>query len=223
MYVLLAIAFSLVGFLLSFLRTGRHPVAMQTLSLVVLWLALIVTAANALVFFAGLPAGILKNGLLIIYNGGKAIWFLPAVLLASLLARGRGADNLSVLRRPMLAAAILCAGFFFMVTIGKWRHLDEMKTFFLQSGYPVYFLYLNMGVECLASAGLLLHRSWRWGMVCAIVLLLMMLAAVFTHVRNGDPITDSYDAFMQLLLLLLLTLLLILERKYKFLKKAYVA
>ncbi len=212
--------FSIIGALLS--SRLRNLRSIQV-AIGLLELAMAVTLLNALIFFAGIKISFIKEALLLFYNLGKGIWFLLAAFMTTRIFRasdiaGKFPDLWdvswdSILRLTIYAASVMCAGFFFMVTIGKIRHFANMKEFFSYSGYPVWLLYVNIAVECVASLGLLLHLKLRSGMLSAMILLLMMLAAVGTHIKNGDPIADSYDAFMQLLLLLLLIGLFYIDGK----------
>lgn len=89
--------------------------------------------------------------------------------------------------------ALAFAGF----EIGKVAHDAEMRQFFLGSGYPVAFMYVVMAVEIAGALGLLVARLRVAG---AILLGLVMLGAMATHARNGDPFSDSLDAARMLLL-----------------------
>ncbi|MBD8899043.1 DoxX family protein [Rhodanobacter sp. DHG33] len=89
--------------------------------------------------------------------------------------------------------ALAFAGF----EIGKAAHDAEMRQFFLGSGYPVAFMYAVMAVEIVGALGLL---AARLRIAAAVLLGLVMLGAIATHARNGDPFSDSLDATRMLLL-----------------------
>jgi uncharacterized membrane protein YphA (DoxX/SURF4 family) len=89
--------------------------------------------------------------------------------------------------------ALAFAGF----EIGKAAHDAEMRQFFLGSGYPVVFMYVVMAVEIVGALGLLVARL---RIAAAVLLILVMLGAIATHARNGDPFSDSLDAVRMLLL-----------------------
>jgi uncharacterized membrane protein YphA (DoxX/SURF4 family) len=76
-------------------------------------------------------------------------------------------------------------------SFGKLLHDSEMRAFFTSSGYPVWFLYVVIAVETIGAIGLLMP-SVR--LVAACGLALVMIGAVFTHTKNGDPLSDSWEA-----------------------------
>lgn len=108
--------------------------------------------------------------------------------------------------------SIQLAFYFFMVGIGKYRHLAEMKTFFTQSGYSTGFLYFIIIAEFLAAFGILLNGLFNTGRVAATGLILIMLGAIYTHYANGDPVTDSYDATHQFIRLVFLLLFYFMDQ-----------
>lgn len=87
---------------------------------------------------------------------------------------------------------------FLATELGKLLHMEEMRQFFLASGLPVVLLYVVMIGETLGSIGLLVP-SVR--LVAACGLILVMVGAVGTHVHNGDPWSDSYEALHMLAVL----------------------
>lgn len=106
-------------------------------------------------------------------------------------------------RAPFAPAAvagisILISGKFVSFEIGKALHPVEMEQFFIDSGYPAWLHYAVMALEIAGSAGLLLHWKLKTGPLAAAGLALIMLGAVATHARNGDPFAASYDAVLQL-------------------------
>ena len=80
---------------------------------------------------------------------------------------------------------------FLATEVGKLAHDAEMRRFFAASGYPVWFLYAVIVFETLCSVGLLEPRA---RLVAASGLVLDMVGAIVTHARNGDPVSDSYEA-----------------------------
>src|SRR5262249_17443787 len=82
--------------------------------------------------------------------------------------------------------------------IGKLTHDAEMRQFFLQSGYKVWFLYFVITCETLGSIGLLIART---RLLAAAGLSVLMLGAIGTHAHNGDPFSDSLEAVHLLMLL----------------------
>ncbi|WP_424683383.1 DoxX family protein [Frateuria sp. YIM B11624] len=96
--------------------------------------------------------------------------------------------------------ALSFAGF----EIGKAAHDTQMRQFFLGSGYTVAFMYAVMVLEIIGAAGLLVARLRT---AAAVLLGALMLGAIATHARNGDPVTDSLDAVRMLLLVASVALL----------------
>ncbi len=80
---------------------------------------------------------------------------------------------------------------FLATEVGKLAHDAEMRSFFTASGYPVWFLYAVIAFETLCSVGLLEPRV---RLVAASGLALDMVGAIVTHARNGDPVSDSFEA-----------------------------
>jgi uncharacterized membrane protein YphA (DoxX/SURF4 family) len=87
---------------------------------------------------------------------------------------------------------------FLAIDAGKLAHDAEMREFFTASGYPVALMYAVMAAEVLGAIGLLLPRTRLYA---AAALALLMLAAIATHAKNGDPFSDSLDAVRMLVLL----------------------
>lgn len=105
-----------------------------------------------------------------------------------------------VLRGLCFSAALS----FLTIEIGKLGHDADMRAFFVQSGYPVWFMYSVMAGEILGSLGLFLKATL---VPSASFLFLMMCGAVFTHWRNGDPLSDSTDALHLLIMVACIALL----------------
>ncbi len=93
--------------------------------------------------------------------------------------------------------AVYVALAFLAFEIGKAAHDTEMRQFFVGSGYAIWFMYAVMLAE-IAGAAALLSSGTR--LVGACWLGLLMLGAIATHGRNGDPFSDSLDALRMLLL-----------------------
>jgi uncharacterized membrane protein YphA (DoxX/SURF4 family) len=87
---------------------------------------------------------------------------------------------------------------FFTIEAGKLAHDAEMREFFTASGYPVALMYAVMAAEVLGALGLLVARTRLYA---AAGLALLMLGAIGTHAKNGDPFSDSLDAVRMLVLL----------------------
>jgi uncharacterized membrane protein YphA (DoxX/SURF4 family) len=97
---------------------------------------------------------------------------------------------------------------FICTEIGKLAHDTDMRQFFLQSGYPVWFLYFIMIAETVGAIGLL---SPRTVIPSALGLSAIMIGAIGTHIRNRDPFSDSLEAVHLLLLLACLLVIRLLR------------
>lgn len=225
MYFQIAMLASLIGIITAFIPGAELLIVKYRLAKAALWLSILVAVCRLLALWATAETVINKIALLSAYNWGKSLLFFGVAWLTTLLIRAAAKENklaeiFNRLKRGILnltiwTAAIMCVSFYFMVSIGKMRNAKEMESFFIQSGYPAALNYVIIGVECFFSIGLLLHAKIRSGLLSAIMLLFVMLGAVFTHWRNGDPIAASYDAFSQLLILCFLVALYLVERKYR--------
>jgi uncharacterized membrane protein YphA (DoxX/SURF4 family) len=101
--------------------------------------------------------------------------------------------------RVLAGLCLSVAVSFLSVEIGKLANDAEMRDFFLASGYPVWLLYLTMALETAGAIGLLLART---RVAAALGLCGILLGAIFTHLRNGDPWSDSMEAIHLLVVLL---------------------
>lgn len=100
---------------------------------------------------------------------------------------------------------------FFGTEIGKLTHDAEMRQFFLQSGYPSWFLYFTITAEIVGAVGLLLPRT---ATPAALSLLAIMIGAMGTHVHNRDPFSDSLEALHLLVLLLCILVIRLLPVRH---------
>ncbi|MGO4703264.1 DoxX family protein [Dyella sp. 2RAB6] len=123
-------------------------------------------------------------------------WLVGAAVVATIDAIRQRTDARRTATRLGLALSIYVALNFFGFEIGKALHDAQMRQFFQASGYPVWSMYAVMAVETLAAIALLIPRLRT---MAACVLGLMMLGAIATHARNGDPFGDSLDALRMLL------------------------
>jgi putative oxidoreductase len=87
---------------------------------------------------------------------------------------------------------------FICTEIGKVAHDAEMRQFFVQSGYPVWFLYFIIVAETVGAVGLLVPKTI---LPAALGLSLIMTGAIRTHLHNHDPFSDSLEALHLLMLL----------------------
>jgi hypothetical protein len=119
----------------------------------------------------------------------------------------------NVIRLTRWAISISIANTFILATAGKSQNMSYMLDFFRQSGYANWFLYFIMSVEPLGALGILFHYKFKTGPLAAGGLIIIMLGAVYTHLHNHDPFSDSYAAVIQLINLLLLLLIYYLEKQ----------
>ncbi len=119
----------------------------------------------------------------------------------------------NVIRLTRWAISISIANAFILATAGKSQNMSYMLDFFRQSGYANWFLYFIMSVEPLGALGILFHYKLKTGPLAAWGLIIIMLGAVYTHLHNHDPFSDSYAAVIQLINLSLLLLVYYFERQ----------
>jgi uncharacterized membrane protein YphA (DoxX/SURF4 family) len=140
----------------------------------------------------------------LLYRG----WLVIGVALAAAFLLLLHAGGLLLPReatRDFLASPWLLKGIcasvalsFLATEVGKLSHRAEMQQFFLQSGYPVWFLYFIIVAETVNSIALLFPRTQ---IPAAFFLAVIMIGAVHTHLHNGDPFSDSLEAVHLLILL----------------------
>jgi putative oxidoreductase len=126
-------------------------------------------------------------------------------------AENAGLKN--VIRLTRWAISISIANTFILATAGKSQNMTYMLDFFRQSGYANWFLYFIMIAEPLGALGILFHHKLKTGPLAAWGLILIMLGAVYTHLHNHDPFSDSYAAVIQLINLSLLLLIYYFEKQ----------
>jgi uncharacterized membrane protein YphA (DoxX/SURF4 family) len=93
---------------------------------------------------------------------------------------------------------------FLCTEIGKVAHDADMRQFFVQSGYPAWFLYFIIVAETIGAVGLLVRKTM---LPTALALSLIMTGAILTHLRNHDPFSDSLEALHLLMLLTCIVLI----------------
>jgi uncharacterized membrane protein YphA (DoxX/SURF4 family) len=99
---------------------------------------------------------------------------------------------------------------FLATEVGKLAHQAEMRSFFTASGYPAGFLYVVIALEILGAIGLLEPRV---RLVAACGLSVIMMGAIGTHARNGDPLSDSFEAMHLLATLVAIVLIGVLRER----------
>ena len=177
-----------------------------------------VLAANFLSAFQLVPIGTYGSFYrILVFRGGIVLaggLFAVAVLAAS-RARpaGRPAPaglEFAVSEWTLRALCVSTALAFLATEVGKLAHQDEMRSFFTASGYPAWFLYAVIVFETVCSIGLLEPRV---RLVAACGLAVDMVGAVVTHARNGDPVSDSYEAIHLLATLVAIVLVGVLRQR----------
>lgn len=132
---------------------------------------------------------------------------VSAALLAA-IRRGAAATIRFTTSSALIVGLSLYVAFaFFGFEIGKAAHDAEMRQFFASSGYPIWFMYAVMAAEIVGALALLVPRT---RFIAACWLGAVMVGAIGTHARNGDPFSDSLDA---LRILILVGCIAILESK----------
>ena len=152
----------------------------------------------------------------LVFRGGLVLAggvFALGVLAADIVRGRRVAPAALAFAASEWTIRGLCASTalaFLATEVGKLAHQEEMRTFFTASGYPAWFLYVVIVFETLCSIGLLEPRV---RLVAACGLALDMVGAIVTHARNGDPVSDSFEAMHLLATLLVIVLVGILRQR----------
>jgi len=182
-------------------------------------LAIILAGTVWLFYFAGIKnAMILSAFSLIMRYGGYlsrlVLGFLTANIMFKIWLKDTVTDCTglkAIIRTTLWAISIGIANSFLVATVGKSTNMAYMIGFFKQSGYAVWFLYFIMAAETACALGMLLHFKLRTGVYAAMGLMLIMLGAIYTHLHNRDPFSDSYAAISELISLGLLLLIYYFE------------
>jgi hypothetical protein len=111
------------------------------------------------------------------------------------------------------AISISIANSFILATAYKLQNMSYMLNFFRHSGYANWFLYFIMSVELLGALGILIHYKLKTGPLAAWGLMIIMFGAIYTHLQNDDPFSDSYAALIQLINLSLLLIVYYFEKQ----------
>ncbi|HVV54008.1 MAG TPA: DoxX family protein [Mucilaginibacter sp.] len=219
MDVLIIIGLLILGCLLNCLwEPGFTPA--KRLAWVYLALSCIIALSAWLFYFAGIRITVIQSALGVLKQyGGYLSHLLLGFLMANILFKVWMKDTLpdsenlrAMIRTTLWGAAIGIANSFIIATVGKSMNMPYMIGFFKQSGYAVWFLYFIMAAETAGALGILLHVKLRTGMAASLGLFLIMTGAVYTHVHNHDPFSDSYAALVQLINLSTLLLIYYLEK-----------
>lgn len=210
----------LLGGLLNFLKEidTKTVIRVAGIYIFIAWVSVIYTWIH---LFIGVSDADLQKVLgtflqiidLIMYG---TLGFLAAYLALNfrqLTEYGENAALQRIIRKTLRAVSISVANTFMVVTLGKSLHMPYMLTFFKQSCYAIWFLYLVMGAEPLGAIGILFHSKLKTGPLATFGLIIIMMAAVYVHLRNDDPFSDSFEAFIQLINLSLLLLIYYYEKQ----------
>lgn len=168
------------------------------------WLCVILALVGVLgVAAVSLPASPTADPVrLLLRIVGYLGWLVVGTAVAAALLavfRSKAAATRAFTAAPALSAglAFYVALAFFGFEVGKAAHDAEMRQFFVGSGYPVWFMYAVMAAEIAGALGLLVARTRS---LAACWLGAVMVGAIATHMRNGDPFSDSLDAVRMLIL-----------------------
>lgn len=182
----------------------RRPDSARRLANGFRWLCAVLGLAGVLgVAAVSLPAPPIADPVrLLLRIVGHVGWLVVGTAVAAALLavfRPKAAATRAFTAAPTLSAGlafyVACA--FFGFEIGKAAHDAEMRQFFIGSGYPIWFMYAVMAAEIAGALGLLFART---RLLAACWLGMVMIGAIATHVRNGDPFSDSLDAVRMLIL-----------------------
>ena len=160
-----------------------------------------IPAAAVLLVRVGVLAGVLPDAPATEGAYALARWPVLGVAAAGAVLSLRGRGSAACLARSPLVLRGLClftALGYLAIEAGKLAHDAEMREFFTGSGYPVVMMYAVMAAETLGAVGLLVPRT---RLPAAAGLSVLMLGAIGTHLKNGDPLSDSLDAVRFLVLL----------------------
>jgi hypothetical protein len=210
----------LLGGLLNFIKEvdTKTVIRIAGIYIFIAWVAVIYTWIH---LFIGINDADLQKVLgtflqiidLIMYG---TLGYLAAYIALNFQQLTEQAENAAlqrIIRKTLRAVSIAIANTFMVVTLGKSLNMPYMPVFFKQSCYAIWFLYLIMGAEPLGAIGILFHSKLKTGPLATFGLIIVMLGAVYTHLHNHDPFSDSYEAFIQLTNLSLLLLIYYYEKQ----------
>ncbi len=214
-FLYLSLAIAITGLAIRALRT---PKSARRLARVFLWLCAVLAFAGLLgVAAVSLPGSVIAGPARAMLRGlSYAGWLVvgTAVAAAGLALFGKRAATrgFAASQSVLAGLAIYVALAFFGFEIGKAAHDGEMREFFTNSGYPIWFMYAVMLAEIAGSLALPVPRT-RFIAACGLGL--MMVGAIGTHARNGDPFSDSLDALRMLILVVCIAALELKRRSMR--------
>jgi len=220
MDVLIYIGLILLGGLLNFLWEPDAR-SVYCLAKVYLILAIYLALAVWVYFFAGIKNEfLLKTLSIVIQYGGYLAHLILGYLSGNILINLKSKDERpiapelkSIIGITLWAISVTIGNSYLVASVGKSTNMPYMIGFFKQSGYALWFLYFIIAAESLCAIGILLHFKLKTGMLASIGLVLIMFGAVYTHLHNHDPFSDSYEAIAELLNLSFILLLYYFEKQ----------
>ena len=177
----------------------RNPRVGEARARAFFWICVFAGAA-VLLERAGIAGGVLRSVRPIEQAYALVRWIVLGAAAASAILAFAAPGRASFARSAWTLRG-LCASTalgFLAIEAGKLAHDAEMREFFTASGYPVALMYAVMAAEVLGAIGLFVPRARLYA---AAGLALLMLGAIATHAKNGDPFSDSLDAVRMLVLL----------------------
>lgn len=220
MDILIIIGLLILGCLLNLIwEPAPQPANRVAKAYVVL--VVIIAIATWLFFFAGIKNAallIILNGLMHYgsYLAHLVLGFLAANIMFKVWLKDIATDHCGlkkVIRTTLWGITITIANSFLVATVGKSQNMPYMIGFFKQSGYAIWFLYLIMAAETICALGILIHFKLKTGIYATFGLMLIMIGAVFTHLHNRDPLSDSYAAISEFINLTLLLSIYFFEKQ----------
>jgi len=220
MDVLIYIGLILLGGLLNFLWEPNAK-SVYCLAKVYLILAIYLAIAVWVYYFAGITNEFLLKALsIVIQYGGYlahlALGYLSGNVLINLKSKDEkpiDPELKSIIGFTLWAISVTIGNSYLVFSVGKSTNMPYMIGFFKQSGYALWFLYFIIAAEAAGAIGILLHFKLKTGTLASIGLALITLGAVYTHLHNHDPFSDSYDALSELLNLSFILLLYYFEKQ----------
>lgn len=220
MDIMIFIGVLLLGGLINFIKEvdTKTVIRISGIYIFIAWVSVVYTW---IYYFTGVNDRDLQKALSIFLQIIKLIMYGTLGYLAAYIALNfqqltEQAENAAlqrIIRKTLRAVSIAIANTFIVVTLGKSLTEHNMLAFFRQSCYAVWFLYFVMGAEPLAAIGILFDARLKTGPLAALALILVMLAALTTHLYYHDPFSDFYEAIVQVINLSLLLLIYYYERQ----------
>ncbi|MBS1530963.1 MAG: DoxX family protein [Bacteroidetes bacterium] len=219
MDILIILGLLIAGCLLNFIAEPGFGTA-NVVSRLYLVFSIVLAGTVWIYYFAGIKNAATLNVLnILLQYGGYLSRLLLGFLTGNILVKIWHKDGVNdrsglkaIIRTTLWAISIAIANSYLVATVGKSQNMPYMIGFFKQSGYAIWFLYFIMAAESLCALGILLHFKLKTGIYASLGLVVIMLGAVYTHLHNRDPFSDSYAAISELISLILLLLIYYFEK-----------